>query len=74
MTDFEIDPDAELFVWALTEAEARRFFGSPSDAVCRVVKQQPETPREKARYRADAKLFAVKSPDLPATPYAKIGQ
>lgn len=56
---FQLEPDDEQFVWAATEADARRFFGTPN-ATVRVEKERPTNAREIERYNPNAKLFAVK--------------
>jgi hypothetical protein len=54
--DFE--PERECRVWCLSEQDARDFFGA-QHAKVRVIKEAPETEREKERYRPEAKLYGV---------------
>jgi hypothetical protein len=53
------EPDREVRVWSMDEESARQFFGAGPDAKVRVVKEAPETEREKQRYDEKAKLFAI---------------
>lgn len=58
----EIEHDRYVRVWTLTEQSARDFFGAPERAIVVVLKERPETDREKEKYRDDAKLFGVRLP------------
>jgi len=54
------EPDKEIRVWAMDEKGALAFFGfSAYDKVVRVIKDAPETEREKEKYDAKAKLFSI---------------
>lgn len=54
-----IERDKEVFIWTHDAGHARHFFGFPEDRPVRVVKEQPETPEEIAKYQPHTKLFAV---------------
>lgn len=47
-----------LRVWAISQDAARAFFGLPADTLAIVLKDEPETPDERAKYRPNAKLYA----------------
>ena len=52
----------EALVWTLTPESAAQFFGLAPElasARVRVVKEAPETQRERERYVPEAKLYAV---------------
>jgi transcription antitermination factor NusG len=51
-----------LEIWTLTAERARAFCGAAPEAPVVVLKERPETDREIAKYRPDAKLFGVKLP------------
>lgn len=54
------EPDREIKVWALDEKGALDFFGfSAYDKIVHVIKNAPETEREKEKYCAAAKCFAI---------------
>lgn len=56
----EIERDTEIRVWSLTAESALAFFGySRARATVRVIKEAPETDRERERYAPEAKLFGI---------------
>lgn len=46
-------------VWSLTAESARAFFGQADDVEVVVLKERPESERERERYDPGAKLFGV---------------
>lgn len=63
------DPDDWLQVWTFSSARALAFFGlSASSHEVIVLKERPETDRERVHYRDDAKLFGIRA--TPAVPGA----
>lgn len=58
----EIDPDSWLMVWTLTPESALNFFGlDATDHEVVVLKEGPQSERERERYRPDAKLFGIRA-------------
>ena len=65
----EFEPDEWLQVWTFTPERALAFFGLDAASYEVVVlKDGPQTERERMRYRAGAKLFGIKA--MPAIPGA----
>lgn len=65
----EFEPDEWLQVWTLTPENALAFFGL--DAATHevvVLKDSPQTDREREKYRPEAKLFGIRA--MPAVPGA----
>ncbi len=57
-TEFEHVPWLE--VWSTSPERAREMFGLPADTLVVVLKDGPETEREKERYRPEAKLYGLR--------------
>jgi len=56
----EIEHDREIKVWSLDEDSALNFFGyKREDVTIRVLKEAPETEREREKYSPAAKLFGI---------------
>ncbi len=65
----EFDPDEWLQVWTLTAEDALAFFNlHPRGCEVKVLKEGPETERERAKYKPEAKLFGIRA--NPAVPGA----
>ncbi len=65
----DIEPDEWLMVWTLTPESALKFFGLDARKhEVKVLKEGPETEREREKYRPDAKLFGIRA--MPAVPGA----
>ncbi len=54
-----IERDRYAKVWTLTPESARAFFAQGDDSEVVVLKERPESDREKQKYCAEAKLFGV---------------
>ena len=59
-TETMIERDRYARVWSLTPESARTFFGQPDTVEVVVLKEWPESERDKARYAPEAKLFGVR--------------
>jgi hypothetical protein len=57
----EFERDSEILVWSLTAESALAFFGYSREQAkaVRVIKEAPETERERERYAPEAKLFGI---------------
>lgn len=59
--DSVIEHDPEIRVWSMDEDGALNFFGyDKADVEIRVIKDKPETEREREKYDPRAKLFGIK--------------
>lgn len=58
-----IERDPMIRVWSMDEESALGFFGYPKGTPIRVLKERPETEREREKYDPKAKLFGITPPE-----------
>lgn len=57
-----IERDAKVLIWSMDKESALAFFGYPPGTPIRVLKEHPETERDREKYDPNAKLFSITPP------------